>query len=831
MPAPLTPDRWARVSPYLDEALDLDADALDAWLVTLRASHPEIAADVEDCLADRAAATREGFLAAPVLDGPSASLAGLVVGQYRLVEPIGQGGMGTVWLAERTDGRYQGRAAVKMLNVALVNREGEARFAREGSILARLTHDGIARLIDAGTSPLGQPYLVLDYVEGEHIDRYCERAQLPIAARLRLFLEVLDAVAHAHANLVVHRDIKPSNVLVTTGGRVKLLDFGIAKLMDADIDATAMPTADGARLLTPDYASPEQVTGAPITVATDIYALGVLLYVLLGGRHPAGDTRTPADLFKAIVDTDPPRMSDVAVSPASRRLLRGDLDNIVAKALRKDPGHRYASAGAFADDIARYLAREPVSARPATWRYRAARFVARHAWAVAATCAVIVLVASLAGYYTRRLAAERDRARAEATRADRVSDVLSGLITASDPYARRENREPTVRAVLDAAAERLPRELADQPDVLARMQVVMGRAYARLGLFDKATPLLTQALDHARRAYGAGDARVAEVLNELGVVVREDGDPAAATPLLEEALATRRLRLGDRHAEVAVTLVELGRAYIDQGRRADAEGLFRQSLAIRREVYGDSHGETATSLSELGLLLWSGGDPEGAEPYFRESLAATRAAFGNEHPNVSTGLNNLALALGGTGDWAGAAAASREGVEIARRVLGPRHRDIADKLANLAFAQIQSGTFGDARAAIAEALSIGGETGRDLTGYRFLDGRALAGLGQWREAEAVLRDVVAARLAAAPPTWRVAQAKSELAGALTAQRKFADAESLLIDAAAQLAPGPGQQGREWTLARQRLVALYTAWGRPDAAAKYAEPTTAPQLPR
>lgn len=826
----LSAAQWKAVSPLIDEALDLEGDDLARWLADLRASNPGLAADVESLLAERAVVAREGFLATPVVDAPASTLAGLAVGSYTLVEPLGQGGMGTVWLAERTDGRYQGRAAVKLLNVSLVTREGELRFAREGSILARLTHDGIARLIDAGTSPLGQPYLVIDYVDGEHIDRYCQRHGLSLDARLRLFIDVLDAVAHAHANLVVHRDIKPSNVLVSADGRVKLLDFGIAKLIEPDAGGGAEPAAETARLLTPDYASPEQVTGAPITIATDIYALGVLLFVLLGGRHPAGDTRTPADLFKAIVDTVPPRVSDVAESAAARRALRGDLDNIVAKALRKEPGGRYASAGAFADDIRRYLSSEPVSARADSWRYRASKFVARHRWALAAASLVVALVAGVVAYYTTRLAAERDRAVAEATRADRVSDVLGGLITAADPYARRENREPTVRAVLDAAAERLPRELASQPDVLAQMQTVIGRAYVRLGLFDRALPVLRSAVDLARSSHGNDDVRVAEALTDLGVVVRDAGDPPAATPLLVEALSIRRRRLGARDPAVAVTLVELGRAYIDQGKRAEAEPVFREALDIRTSVLGREHGETATSLSELGLLLWSGGDPAGAEPYFRESLAISRKVYGTDHPNGSTALNNLGLALGGTGDWAGAEAVSRESLEIGRRVLGPRHRDITDKLANLAFALIQQGKFHDADVALDEAIAIGVEAQRDLTGYRFLKGRVRVGMRDAAGAERILREVLTARMATAPESWRVAQTTSELGAALTLRGAFAEAESLLLEAASQLTATSGQQAREAALVRERLARLYVAWGRPRDAAAYAAtpPPTSPQ---
>ena len=308
-------ESWKTVSAYLETALELSSEERVAWLASLRAENPAGAGKVAAWLAEFDAMRSVGFLedVAEVLPA-RAALAGAQLGAYRLLEPIGHGGMGSVWLAERSDGRFQGRVAVKLLNAALVGHAGEDRFTREGNILARLAHPQIAHLIDAGVSPVGQPYLVLEHVDGEEIDRYCNTRQLGVDARVRLFLDVLAPVAHAHANLVVHRDLKPSNVLVTADGRVKLLDFGIAKLLEPDggTGELTLLTREGASVLTPAYAAPEQVTGAPVTTATDVYALGVLLYVLLTGRHPAGHAATsPAALLKAVVETDPRRPSEV----------------------------------------------------------------------------------------------------------------------------------------------------------------------------------------------------------------------------------------------------------------------------------------------------------------------------------------------------------------------------------------------------------------------------------------------------------------------------------------------------------------------------------------
>ena len=417
---PREKDRWREIGPYLDRAMDLEDDERLAWFAILRRDAPALVADLESLFRARTAVHAEGFLddtALPLTPDGQLPLAGQIVGAYRLLEPIGHGGMGSVWLAERCDGRFDGRAAVKLLNPSLIGpgpARGEERFTREGSMLARLTHPNIARLIDAGVSASGQPYLVLEYVDGKPIDRYCDERQLGIDARLRLFLDVLAAVAHAHANLVVHRDLKPSNVLVSGDGRVKLLDFGIAKLLDDESQpAAASLTREGAAALTPEFAAPEQVTGNPVTTATDVYSLGVLLYLLLGGQHPAGSSlRSPADLVRAIVDTDPPRLSDAVsrtktepaealTSNAARRastperlhrLLRGDLDTIVATALKKHAHERYASVTALADDVRRYLSNEPIGARPDTIAYRGMKFAKRHAAGVATGAIVAVLI-------------------------------------------------------------------------------------------------------------------------------------------------------------------------------------------------------------------------------------------------------------------------------------------------------------------------------------------------------------------------------------------------------------------------------------------------------
>ena len=406
----LSPDQWQVLSPYLDRALAMTDDQRAAWLSSLRERDPVLATQLAALLDEHRVLAQEGFLDNRQFALPNAAgLEGQTLGPYTLISQIGQGGMGSVWLARRSDGRFERQAAVKFVNIALAGRATEERFKREGSILGRLTHPHIADLLDAGVSSDGQPYLILEYVDGEAIDRYCDEHKLDVKARVRLFLDVLAAVAHAHANLIVHRDIKPSNVLVTTSGEVKLLDFGIAKLLEGEgqTGAATLLTHEGGSALTPQYAAPEQLTGKPVTTATDVYALGVLLYILLSGRHPAGPgLNSPAELVKAVVDLEPPRVSDATTADNSkfiaesrsttadklRRELRGDLDTIVGKALKKDPQERYASVTGFADDLQRYLQHEPISARPDTLAYHTAKFLRRNRTVVALSAAAIVFV-------------------------------------------------------------------------------------------------------------------------------------------------------------------------------------------------------------------------------------------------------------------------------------------------------------------------------------------------------------------------------------------------------------------------------------------------------
>ena len=838
--------RWLRASPYLDRVLELPPPERDAFMLSLRAEDPQAAGDVEALLAEHRLLSAEGFLdaSAPIRPQESA-LAGVTVGAYTLVSPIGHGGMGSVWLAARSDGRFEGRAALKLLNAALIGRAGEERFKREGTILARLTHPHIARLIDAGVSSTGQPYLVLEHINGRQIDRFCDEEQLGIDERIRLFLDVQSAVAHAHASLIVHRDLKPSNVLVDASGQVKLLDFGIAKLLEGDTgdSAATLLTREGDFALTPKYAAPEQVTGGPITTATDVYALGVLLFELLSGQHPTGvDARSPAEFVKAVADTEPLRLS-AAIGGASpgdaatraekratspdrlRRVLRGDLDTILAKALKNDPAERYESVAVFADDLRRYTEHQPIGARADALGYRAAKFVRRHRRVLAAVAVAGAALVALVGFYTVRLSTERDHARIQAEKASKVSELLTRLLTGAAPYRPPDAKEPTVQNLLDIGAERVSNELGQEPELQAEMLTVIGRTYDRMGLRAKALPLLERALAIGRRTLGTEHITVAQSLNDLGVLHRDHGNLPEGERLLRESLALRRRLLGPEDKAVAVTLVELGRVLDDNGRSDEAEPHFREALAIRRKLFGEEHRETATSKSELGLLLLSRGDLSEAEPLLRENVATNLRLLGADHPNTAAAKASLASLLVAKGDAAAAEALYREVADVRRRVLGGERPEYAQTLSNLSVALELQGRLEEAQALLEECLRIARPQliadHPGLLRYTIDLSRVRIERGDAAATESSLRHVLQARERLYPPgDWRIAQAQSLLGAALMAGAHHAEAEPLMLAADGALKPVPGAQARERAANRARLVTLYRALGRPREADAY-----------
>ncbi|MGC2371726.1 MAG: serine/threonine-protein kinase [Candidatus Sulfotelmatobacter sp.] len=678
----LSPNEWQAVSPYLDQALAMSEDERAAWLRTLAEHNPTLVARLTELLNEHNVLSQEGFLEKGAFGLPSSvSLAGQILGPYTLISPIGQGGMGSVWLAERSDGRFERRVAVKFIHIALMGKGGEARFKREGSILGRLAHPHIAELVDAGVSAAGQPYLVLEYVEGESIDRYCDHQTLVVEARIRLFLEVLEAVAHAHANLIVHRDLKPSNVLVNKDGQVKLLDFGIAKLLEGEaVDGAAtLLTVEGGRAMTPEYAAPEQVTGAPITTATDIYALGVLLYVLLTGQHPAGDNlRSPADLVKAIVDSDPTRPSDVVTTAknpgeeittnAARRtttpeklsrLLRGDLDTIVAKALKKNPRERYASVTALADDLQRYLRHEPIAARPDTLAYRATKFVRRNRVVVTlAALTVIAVCAGLVGTLMQARTArnQRDFAFQQLKRSQEHDELLNFLLSDAAP-----RKTFSVSDLLARAAQ--VTEKNHSTDALRRADLLMwiGENYSSEDQIAQGRVLVEEAYQITR---GLSDRSIrARASCALADCLSQGEDLVRAEALFQEGL--HDLPDDPRYALDRVACLRIGSDVARQAGHAK-EGVARMQAArriVEQSPVATDLLKMSTALDLAGAYADSGQNSEALTEFAQaDSLLSS---LGWEETETSVHLfNNWALELDQIGRTLEAAQIERRALDL-----------------------------------------------------------------------------------------------------------------------------------------------------------------------
>jgi serine/threonine-protein kinase len=639
---------WNEVSPLLDEALALEPEARDAWLAELSGRSPETAAVLRGYLQDLRLLHSEGFLDRAATSGlADATLTGKRIGAWTLERRLGYGGMGTVWLAQRSDGRFEGSAAVKLLNAALIGHPAEQRFVREGNVLARLQHPNIAHLIDAGVAHGQQPYLVLEYVEGERIDRYCEARSLSVEQRIRLFLDVLAAVAHAHRNLIVHRDIKPPNILVTTRGAVKLLDFGVAALLAPEAGATDL-TRHAAPGLTPEYAAPEQLLGEPVTTATDVYALGLVLFVLLAGRTPLEtEGKTAAEILRATLEGDAPAPSRVAVDVRRARLLRGDLDNIIAKALRKDPAERYVSVESFAQDLRRYLSHEPISAHPTSFAYRAGKFARRHRGAIVSAGLVgLALVAAVVVSTTQMLEArrQRDQAQYESRRAEATTDFMTMLLM-SDGGPDRTTLTPHER--LERGVELLEKQYRSDPRFLGRMLLQLAHQFRGDIETQRASELYARAHEIGRQQDDA-ELMIAAQCNHAyalalanrreGVLERiEDADgmmprlrapnatlratcllaraqleahganPAAAEPYLKEAIAGLEAE-GSTHRPIYVrSLVDLGGIYLRTQRPAAAFEMAQRTGAVHEaNGRGDttarnvSRQNAAVSLAAMG---------------------------------------------------------------------------------------------------------------------------------------------------------------------------------------------------------------------------------------
>ena len=844
MSAVCDPDTWQRLAALLDEGLELPAAERPAFAARVCGEDEVLRHELAALLAadERAGEflswTVDRYLPGLADDalGENAEVpvlpAGDRVGPYRLLEELGEGGMGTVYLAERVDGQFDRRVALKLIRRGLESGEVRRRFLRERQILAALEHPHIAGLLDGGVTESGLPWFAMELVSGEPITGYCDARALDVEARLRLFAAVCAAVQHAHRNLVVHRDLKPSNILVTSAGEVKLLDFGIAKLVGDDEADGRTVTRAILRPLTPQYAAPEVLRGEAITTSADVYSLGVLLHELLTGRRH----RRPPVAGGAEVELEPPsvvvtrplepaRPGREDATPAEiarrrgasiahlRRRLRGDLDVIALKALQEAPGRRYASVEAMADDIRRHLAKEAIAARPDSLAYRSGRFLRRHRLgAAAASLVALSLVVGLAAALWQGRRAAREAARATA-----VQGFLEGLFEASDPNERR-GATVTARELLDRGAGRIQSELVD-PRLQADLLETVGTLYRKLGLFDQGQLHLERSLALRRQLFGEQGVETAKSLAGLGRLHAEKEDFAAAEPLLRRALAIRRGRSSD-DPEIAELLSDLGACSRLRGDYAAAEPLYLEALERQRRRWGDSHPEVASALNSLAVLRFEQGRYQEAEELYRQALQRHLAAYGEDHTEVATDLFNLGLVLKTRGRHAEAERTYRRVLQIRRKLLGDRHVLVGRTLQELASLLEKRHELDEAEALQGEALAIyrdamGGDSSLLANGLnsvavqRYLRGDYEGAAEAMREALGIWRR------ASGGDHPLVLQVMVNLGAILRDLGRYDEAEPLLREAATKLVAKLGEGNAEAARARSTLGSVLRLRG--DAA--------------
>ena len=779
-----------------------DDDELCNYIVSLLQIDGDAAEDLEKTVVDALQSAISGAI------GQREEMQGATLGPYRVVQTLGSGGMGVVYLAERADEQYEQLVAIKLGRHRLVDQNAQQRLRVERQILANLDHPNIARLLDGGTADDGTPYIVMEYIDGVRLDTYCDRNRLGLNQRLELFQSICGAVHYAHQNLVVHRDIKPSNILVTDEGVPKLLDFGIAKLIDAEGTATDGLTRDGAAVMTPENAAPEQVLGRPLTTAVDTYALGGLLYILLTGLPMyslAG--KQPAEMARTICQTVPELPSNalaILLSRARRakddglneqvtaigknratsvdrliKRLRGDLDTIVSNALRKEPERRYRSVNQFAADIRLHRESLPIEARAESWSYRAGKFARRHVAGLATSILIVGMLAAFSvvtSLQNRQIAAERDIAQT-------VSVFLEDIFESPDPVNAR-GANVTAKEILDVGASRIDQDLDAQPEVRGALMATMGRVYMELGEYEQSTAMLEQSHELLRKEFGEKDPNVLKSAASLATSLIRQADNDRAGDLLERTLPLNEAVFGRQSIEVGANLFWLAELHINTSDYASAERYARRSAAIYELFETEEPTEFAESKNLLGRALQMSGDLGGGEVLIRESLDILERNDEKDHPFVPYYLQNLGALLRSKGDLEEAELVLARAIAATRRIFGDRHDLLATTLVNQGMLLHDKGDMDKAEAAFRDAVEIDREVvgpdhpfvAYDLTSL----GALLHDKGELKEAESTLREALRIQeLAYGKDNQYVASALTELGAILNSAGRSKEALELV----------------------------------------------------
>jgi len=811
---------YRRVKGIVARALELECGERDAFVTEACGGDRELHREVARLL-DQDDSLYEGFIERPFgiddetrPDRPGAAPAPSpeppeTIGPFRVLELLGQGGMGAVYRCEQ-DEPVRREVAVKVIRADLTQPHAAARFDVERQALARLSHPNIARILQAGTTDQGFPYFAMEYCSGAAVTEFCDEHCMSLDERLELFISICGAVQHAHRQGIIHRDLKPSNIMVTSiDGRpsVKIIDFGIAKAFDEPetLELT------GQRLVgTPAYMSPEAlglVEGADPDTRSDVFALGVVLYEMLVGMRPH-----PVDALAAYLShiateptpspshrlslVDPSTREEVAerrgVTPEDlHRQLQGDLDWIVATAVAREPDERYGSPEEFAADVRRFLDHLPVLASPPSLRYRATKFVRRHrALTALGAVAILAVVAGTVGTtvgmvraneQARRASAEAERANDEAAVAREVSKFLVSLFEVSDPGRARGN-SITAREILDRGADEIREGFGDRPLVKARFMLTIGDVFEKLGLYDQARPLLEEALEIREAELAPDHLDVAQSLHRLGWLSYRQGSFDEAEALYKSSLEIREAELGPNHSAVGSSLIKLADLYTQQGRYAEAEPLLRRSVEIKETEFGPDHPNVAVSLNNLAILFRNQERYDEAEPLFRRSLAIRETVLGSDHPHVASSLNNLANLYGAQGRYDEAEPLYERSLETLETVLGPDHPKVGHPLANLGQISWKQGRLQNAEQFFRRALELWESSySSDHRSIGILLGR-LAGVyrdqGRYEEAEPLYRRAIEILGAKEPGHRELRETLTDYAQLLRATGRVAEAREL-----------------------------------------------------
>lgn len=781
----MNPQDWQAIEQAFLEASEREGVDREAYLAGL---DNRVREEVESLLA--AEAKDKGSISRALEREAAAVTAEIVpgdmAGPYRLERLLGRGGMGEVWLGERVEGDFAQTVAVKVIRQLGRSSEAAERFRQERRILAQLEHPNIARLIDGGQTETGLPFLAMELVDGVPLNRYCSERQLGVRERILLFQKVCAAVDYAHRRLLIHRDLKPGNILVNAQGEAKLLDFGIAKVLSAD----GSLTLEGSSLLTPDYASPEQVRGQELSTATDIYSLGIMLYELLSGERPyrAKDT-SPGAIVAAVCETEVRRPSERAAAPELRQQLEGDLDEIVLKALRKEPEERYPSVAALSEDLQRYLEDRPVEARKGSQRYRVGKFLRRHRVPVTiAAAAVLAVLGSLVGLLVQVQRAEQERANAQ-----EVSEFLADVFEAADPTRTSNASATTAREILDRGVKRLDARTNLNSATRAYIQMTMGRAYHGLGLVREAMPVTQQAVASLRQQGQSAEITLARALIMNAYLHSEMGQGKQS-----EALAKEALTIAQRHPK-QINLRTNGRnllAFAAENRsdfQAAAE-LQRQNLADIATVKGANAAAIDTLQINFAGALKGAGNLTEATKVLTDFLAATDTDALRHRLDRSMAMNNLATLQLEKGDFAGATEMQERALAIRKRILGPLHRDVHRAKANLAEIYAQMGRFSEGLKLLEEAdegfREVYAKNHYAFLVTKMIRGNLLLREGKFAEAEILLESALAAVKAGNQATQltdigtlrleqgRLGEARTALEKAKAEQAKVQDVDPL-----------------------------------------------------